>query len=154
MGIGTVVSPIRILVTSLQAFLPIFNEGIWSKLTTVGSESYNPFLSNLLLGEIVYNVIMIIITIFLIILFFSRHHLFPKLYILIVLISFFFIPFDSWLVSRAIPNTPVFSSEVISEFLSNIIGGIIWIPYMIYSKRVKVTFIEVFNTKKLDITTS
>jgi len=39
-GIGVVLSPIRLLGLIIQVYKPIFEDGTWEALTTVGSESY------------------------------------------------------------------------------------------------------------------
>ena len=39
-GIGVVISPIRLLVTLVPTYKPIFEGGTWEAITTVGSEAY------------------------------------------------------------------------------------------------------------------
>jgi hypothetical protein len=140
-GIGVVFAPIRVLVNTVKVFHPIFTDGIWEALTTVGSAAYNPLWGPLLIGEIIFNVAMMIALIYLIYLFFSKHYRFPMLYIAIVAISLVFIPLDAWLVSFILPNAPIFDQETTGEFVRVLIGGIIWVPYMLLSKRVKATFV-------------
>ncbi len=141
-GIGVVMSPIRLLITMVPIYQPILEDGTWKALTTVGSESYTPYFGSLLIGEMVFNAIMFAASIYLIYLFFSKHHLFPKLYILIVAASLIFIPLDAWLVNQLFPSLPMFDKETTTEFLRSIFTAAIWIPYMLISKRVKATFVE------------
>ena len=141
-GLGVVLSPIRMLVTSIPVYQPVFEDGTWEALTTVGSEAYHPYWSSLLVGEIAINSIILVASLYLIYLFFSRHYLFPKLYIGIVAVSVIFIPLDAWIVTSMFPDEPMFDPDTTREFMRTLIGAVIWIPYMILSKRVAATFVE------------
>ena len=148
-GIGVVIAPIRLLVTYVPLYKTIFEDGTWEALTTVGSEVYNPLWAPLLIGEIVYNSVMVVASIYLIYLFFSKHYLFPKLYIAIIAISLVFIPLDAWLVTKVLPSEPMFDPETTKEFMRTLISGLIWVPYMLISKRVKLTFVEKMPNKQI-----
>ena len=148
-GIGVVIAPIRLLVTYIPIYTPIFEDGTWEAVTSVDSESYNPLWGPLLIGEIAYNSIMVAASLYLIYLFFSKHYLFPKLYIAIVAVSLVFIPLDAWLVTKALPTEPMFDPETTKELIRVLIGGLIWVPYMLVSKRVKVTFVEKMPNNKV-----
>ena len=148
-GIGVVVSPIRLLASLVQTYKPIFEDGTWEALTTVGSESYNPYFGSLLIGEIAFNTIIVAARIYLIYLFFSKHYLFPKLYIGIVAASLIFIPLDAWIVTKVFPGEPMFDPETTKEFMTSFIAGVIWVPYMLVSERVRITFVESMPNKAL-----
>ena len=148
-GIGVVISPIRLLVTLVPTYKPIFEGGTWEAITTVGSEAYTPYFGSLLIGEITFNSIMVVASIFLLFLFFSKHYLFPKLYIAIVASSLIFIPLDAWAVTKVFPGESMFDPETTKEFIRSLIAGFIWIPYMLVSKRVQATFIESMPSKKM-----
>ncbi len=141
-GIGAVIAPIRLLVIFIPLYQPMFTDGTWEALTTPGSEAYNPLWGPLLIGEIIYNSVMVAVSVYLIYLFFSKSYLFPKFYIGIVIVSLIFIPFDAWLVSFVLPDEPMFDVETTKEFMRVVVGGLIWVPYMLVSKRVKATFVE------------
>ena len=141
-GIGVVFSPIKLLFTYVPLYKPIFEDGTWEALTTVGSEVYNSLWAPLLIGEITFNSLIFAASICLIYLFFSKHYLFPKLYIGIVAFSIVFILLDAWIVTKVLPSEPMFDPETTKEFMRSLISGVIWIPYMLISKRVKSTFVE------------
>lgn len=151
-GLGVVLSPIRLLVTYIPIYKPIFDDGTWEALTTVGSEAYNPMWAPLLIGEIAYNSIMVVASLYLIYLFFSKHYLFPKLYIGIVAVSLVFIPLDAWVVTMIFPGEPMFDPETTKEFMRTLIGAVIWVPYLLVSKRVKATFVENMPYKQMQPT--
>lgn len=141
-GIGAVLSPIRLLISSIQIYHPIFTDGTWEALTTIGSEVYHPLWKPLLLGEIIFNVGMVTVSIYLIYLFFAKHYLFPKFFIGIFAASVIFIPLDAWLISFVAPNEPMFDPETTKEFTRVLVTILIWVPYMLVSKRVKATYVE------------
>ena len=141
-GIGVVVNPIRLLITYIPIYKPVFKDGTWVALTTAESELYNPYWAPLLIGEIAFNAIIVVVSLYLIYLFFSKHYLFPKVYIGIVVASLIFIPFDAWIVTKIFPDEPMFDPETTKEFIRTLIAGVIWVPYMLISKRVRATFIE------------
>jgi len=145
-GAGIVINPIRLLVI-LALYLPIFSDGIWEAITTVGSEAYHPLWGPLLIGEIICNMVLVAVSIYLIYLFFSKHYLFPKFFIAILVASLIFIALDAWFVKLILPNEPMFSPETTKEFARAFVVGIIWIPYMLVSKRVKATFVEKIPNK-------
>ena len=141
-GIGIVFSPIRLVATYYPIFSQIFTDGTWEILTTPGTEVYNVMWAPLLISEIVYNSAMVLASVYLIYLYFSKHYLFPKIYIAIIAISLVFIPLDAWLSTFVLPDEPMFDPDTTKEFARALIGGLIWVPYMLISKRVKATFVE------------
>lgn len=141
-GIGVVLSPIYLLITSSTAYFPIFGDGTWEAVTTVSSEFYHPLWGPLLLGEIIFNFGKAAVLIFMIYLFFSKDYLFPIFYVGVVLASLLFIPLDALLVKIILPNEPMFDLETIANFITTLISGLIWIPYLLFSKRAKSTFIK------------
>ena len=61
-GIGTVVAPFRLILLVAVTYIPIFEDGTYAALTTVGSEFYQPVWAPLLIGEIVFNVSMTLVS--------------------------------------------------------------------------------------------
>lgn len=141
-GIGVIFSPIKLLFTYIHLYKSIFEDGTWEALTTVGSDVYNSLWAPLLIGEIASNSLLFVASIYLIYLYFSKHYLFPKLYIGIIIFSILFIPLNAWLGTKVLPSEPMFTLETMKEFLRSLVVGIIWIPYMLISERVKLTFVE------------
>ena len=153
-GIGVALSPLVQLITTIGTFAPIFTEGVWESLTTVGSDQFHPMWRPLLIGEMVFNAVMLFATLYLAYLFFSKHYLFPRFYIGIVLSSLVFIVFDAWLVSRIFPSEPMFDQQTTEQVVRSAGAAVIWVPYMLVSKRVKATFVENMPNKPTMITSS
>lgn len=147
-GVGVVINPIRLLVTLVPTYKQIFETGAWEALTVESSEFYNPYFRSLLISEITFNAIIIAASTYLIYLFCSKHYLFPKLYIGIVAVSLVFIPLDAWIVTKLFPSESIFNPEATKEFIITFLSGIVWVPYMLVSKRVKATFVEGMPNKK------
>lgn len=144
-GIDVVISPFILLAELSKVYLPMFNDGTWEALTTLTSESYNSsflFLLAGLAGEMFFNSLMILASLYLIYLFFSKKSFFPKLYIWILVFSLIFIPLDAILASSIFPNIEVFDAETMKEIGRTVIVSLVWIPYMLISKRVKATFVN------------
>jgi len=139
-GLGLVISPFRLVATTVPVFKTIFEDGIWTALTTLGSEAYHVLWGPILIGEIVLNIIMLLVSIYLIYLFFSKHHYFPNLYIAFLLLPLFITLIDVFAISLIVPEQSVFTSETNIDLLKLIGQCLIWIPYMLVSKRVKATF--------------
>ena len=141
-GLGIVFSPVKIIAMTFPAFSEIFSNGSWDVLTTPGTEAYNPLWGPILIGEISINVALVIAWLFIAFLFFSKKKAFPKWYIGILLFTLAFILMDTLAIKSVMPNEPVFDPETIKELGRTLIVTLIWVPYMLVSKRVKATFIK------------
>ena len=141
-GIGIVLSPLRLVVSLNQAYKPIFENGVWEKLTTEGSENYIPNFQTLIIGEGIYNTCLILVSIYLIYLFATKNNKFPKLFIAIGVASVIGLLADSYFTTLVISNVEVFDYETAKELTKTIVGYGIWIPYMLKSQRVKNTFVK------------
>lgn len=140
-GFGVLIGPFIIL-TQVPKFLTIFKNGSYEILTTSSNAAYHPLWAPVIWGEILINTVLFFACIYLIFLFFSKKVLFPKLYIGIALGSLIFVILDAVLVKVVVPSEQIFNPETIKDVFRSLVGVIIWVPYMIKSKRVKVTFVK------------
>lgn len=139
-GIGVVISPIRVTMATLPTFIPIIKNGTWLYFINPNSAYYHPVVIPLLAMELTFDIAMILALLILNYFFFSKHRLFPKLYIVITITSLCIIPLDSWLTSLVFANSPVFDANTARNFMQALVAVAIWVPYMLRSKRVKATF--------------
>jgi hypothetical protein len=141
-GIGIVIAPLRLTVSISEAFKPLFENGTWEKLTTVGSDSYLPFFQALIVAEGIFNACLMLGSIYLIYLFITKSKNFPKLFIAIGVVSVIGLIVDSYLVTLVIASAELFDAETAKELAKTIVGYGVWIPYMLKSERVKNTFVK------------
>ncbi len=141
-GIGIILSPLKIIALIFPVYSDIFSNGSWEALTTPGSEAYNSLWAPILMGEILINGVLVIAWLFIVFLFFSKKMAFPKWYIGILLFTLVFILVDAFSIKAVMPNEPVFDPETIKALGQTLIATLIWVPYMLVSKRVKATFIK------------
>jgi len=152
-GIGVVLSPINSLVIGVEMCFQLIESGSWEAMTSVNSKSFTPYWGELVIGEIIFNVLMVLVSIYIAYLFFTKHFLFPKLFIIFSVISLMAIPLDAWLITKVLPDVEFFRTEATDEFIRAFMYCSIWIPYMLVSKRVKVTFLEKIPNKEMQSTT-
>ncbi|MCP9495012.1 MAG: DUF2569 domain-containing protein [Pyrinomonadaceae bacterium MAG19_C2-C3] len=141
-AIGVVISPLRLLAFTVGTYPEIFSSGAWQILTTPSSEAYNPMWAPFLVGEILINTGLILASLYMAYLFFSKKTNFPKWYIGIACFSLVFVIIDAFAMKLVMPDEPIFDSDTIKELLRSLFAVIIWVPYMLVSKRVKATFVS------------
>tara|TARA_R110002126_G_scaffold12196_20_gene53214 strand:- start:369 stop:881 length:513 start_codon:yes stop_codon:yes gene_type:complete len=141
-GIGVTLSPFILLYQVLPLYYEIFSNGSFAALTTEGSEAYHALWAPVLMSEVVYNACIVVAGFYLMYLFYTKHYLFPRLYIIIVVSMLVAIPVNSWLVTLVLEDSKMLDAETIKEWGRTAISALIWIPYMLISERVKATFVE------------
>jgi hypothetical protein len=141
-GIGLVLSPLLLLVTLWTEFLPGFDPDRWRQMTDPDSEYYNQYWAPIFLAEFGVNILMLLLGLVLLWLFFTKSRFFPTLYIFATGFGLAFLMLDAFIVSQAFPDTPMFDEEFTRSLLRSSVGALIWISYMLVSKRVKATFVR------------
>ncbi|UXY13611.1 DUF2569 domain-containing protein [Chitiniphilus purpureus] len=141
-GLGIIISPLRILGQMFVMYSEIFSNGVWAALTTPGTEVYNPLWASILFGEMALNGVLALVWIFIAFLFFSKKKVFPKWYIGILLFTVVFILIDALVIKAVLPDEPIFDAQTYKELGRSLLVALIWIPYMQVSKRVKATFVN------------
>ncbi len=74
--------------------------------------------------------------------FFTKSRDFPKWYIGITVFSLVLFVADAFTIKLVLPNEPLFDPDDIEELMLSVIRVVVWVPYMLVSKRVKATFIK------------
>ncbi len=141
-GIGVVITPLRLGAVLFMTYPPMFESGLWDTLTTPGSQDYLPYFGAFLIFEIGVNLAFMLLGVYLALLYFTKSYRFPMTYIAFMGANLFFILADAWLGSLVIPELPMFDPDTTRELARTAIAAAIWIPYMRLSARVKATFVE------------
>jgi hypothetical protein len=148
---------ISLILTSLISMVYIssdimyfFEPDNWYAITTYGSEAYHPLFGPLIIYELIINFTLILFPIFLLFLMFKKSRLFPK-FMIIYLIGGVILHFIDFSLCYVVFSTVPVLAETFDETMYSLIQGsvqvivsaAIWVPYFIYSKRVKVTFLSI-----------
>ncbi len=139
-----IVTPIWILLESRDT-PSIFTDGSWAALTTPGAEAYIPFYKSLMISEACSQLARLLFSVILLILFSREHYLFPRAYIAFRVFDLSFHLLDSWLavlVFEGHADVSVLNPHTVQQLLLTGIPSAIWIPYMLKSRRVKLTFVR------------
>ena len=140
-AIGIIVTPIRLFMLMIATYPEIFSTGAWEVLTTQGSDLYNPFWAPIIMGEIFINSGLVLVLLYMAYKFFTKSRDFPKWYIGIAVFSFVFVVADALSIKFVLPNEPIFDPDTITEIMSSVIMVVVWVPYVLVSKRVEATFV-------------
>ena len=141
-GIGTLLNPMLFLAEEIPFYSEIFTDGTWEAFTTVGSESYNPLLGPIIIFQIFATLALVFLSTSLTYLSFSKRHLYPKFYIALITAVLLIISAEEWVGKLLEPNEPMFDAETTKDFAFVLICGLIVVPYLLYSERVKAIFVE------------
>jgi hypothetical protein len=141
-ALGIVISPVRIILLLAPTYLEIFSNGSWEALTTPGSAQYSPYWAPLLIAEIAINGALVFAWVYIAFLFFAKKARFPKWFIGIMVFTVAFVFADAAASKAALPNEPIFDLGTAQELGRALIATLIWVPYMLKSKRVKATFVK------------
>lgn len=139
LGIGIVLNPLNSIYSTYTIFKACFSEGRWSILTAPTSEAYHALLKPTIIFEFVTNIIIIILSLTVLILFFKKSKYFPKAWIITFISIILFLVIDIVLCNQ-IPSIPV--DDLYNQLVKTIIPLAIWGTYLKTSKRVKNTFVE------------
>ena len=134
-GIGIVVSPVRILST-LSTTWQTVDGAAWGQLTNPGTTSYDPLWAPGLMFELIANVGLFVFSCLLVYLFFKKKRQFPVVFICVVLASIAVNIVDvAFQHALPIDDPASINGKLVSS-------GVLWMVYMIRSRRVRNTFVN------------
>ena len=138
-AIGLCISPI------LSFFPMISNDYFTSNYFSLWSTG-NEALVLLVFFEVIFNAASIAFNILILIIFFKRRSIAPRLIIAFYAFNLIGLSIDA-LAASTIPSIQSITAtaDIYSEVLKSLISCLIWIPYFIYSERVKDTFVNTYK---------
>lgn len=140
-AIGVCVAPIRIGAEFLRGLRPLA-PATWHAVTTPGTRVYHPLFGPLIVGEIVVNAALFIWACALVYLFFTRRRAFPTAMIAFMIARVAAQAVDTGL-ALMIPATAArMGPEAYGGLLSGVLVALVWVPYLVKSRRVALTFVR------------
>lgn len=141
--IGLVITPIRLGFFLQRELFPLFIDGSWEALTTATSPNYHALWGPLLIFEIIGNLAIIALSLVTLYFLFRKSKRTPSFAIIWISTSFVVVVADFFL-AELIPAIAAMPAdfETVKELIRSTVSAAIWIPYFLFSKRVKATFIE------------
>ena len=140
-GLGVVLSPIRLLIFLINTYPPIFTDGTWAEIAYPEGDSYILYWGPLLISELAINSIIVAGSFYLVYAYFKKLSIFPHCYAAISSFSLLFVLVDAYFVSLIIPGIEMFDQETMTEILRVLVSLLIWVPYLYISQRSKETFV-------------
>lgn len=142
-GIGLVFSLIHNLADLLPETAPLFRREVWTRLTDPSSFSYHPYWKAFIIYNAVVGFVFVLMNIVATILSFGKRRLFPKLSIGFIPLIFLLTLIGYNLAGRipSVAEKPAYALQgyvLILKFFALHV----WIPYFLFAKRVKQTFVN------------
>lgn len=142
-GLGIIFGPLLSLKDLQEGYSQLFELGLWDKLTTPGMPAYDPLWAPALVIEMLMNTVTLLWGFWVAFLFLTKKKAFPayfiglRLYIIVALVV------DQFILTIVLPHETMFGKpEALKQIFQAIVPTLIWIPYMMRSKRVKATFVR------------
>jgi len=137
-AIGVVLGPFMYLAKWLLMYNQFLGVAEFKFLLDQFGFQYVALLGFVMLG----GVVIIVISFILIRLFFLQSAKFPAWYVNLMLASVFLVSIDFAGFAILFPNEQLFTPDDIVDIGKTLLAAAIWIPYMLRSKRVKLTFVN------------
>lgn len=140
---GVCLRPVVLLVQMFTSEHQFYNLDSWEVITIPGNAGYQPALGPLILWEKTGNLLLLIGSLLMVVQFLRRHHTFPKLFIGYVAFAALFLVSDEVLAATLLKREPTTSAQdmkTLTSAIQAVMQALIWIPYMLVSRRVKATF--------------
>ncbi len=141
-ALGVALLPLRLAEFIAADLLPAFSKDVWSLLTTPGTEAYHPLNAPILVFELAGNLVLLVASLVLAVLFFQKRRLVPILTVIFLVSSFLFYVGDYF----AARQLPAVASQEDAESKLDLVGALlvcaVAVPYFLTSRRVKETFVR------------
>lgn len=119
-----------------------FTSEAWQLLTSKDSSLYDPLWKPIIIFEAVYNILFLIFTIYIIIQFYRKKSMVPRLMIIFYSLSLFIGIVDYIMLQQIAIAKELEDGSSIRDIIKSGITCLIWIPYFLKSERVMNTFIR------------
>ena len=140
--IGLYITIIGLVIQIIEFNLYSLTDETWQLLTSEGSSLYDPLWKPIIIFEAIYNILFFIFSIYILVQFYRKKSIVPRLMIIFYSISLFIGIFDYILLQQIEIAKQLEDGSSIRDIIKSAITCLIWIPYFIKSERVMNTFIR------------
>ena len=137
LGFGVVATPF-VLLLQMHQTASMFDAAVWRDLTTPGTATYRALFAPTIIFEVSLNMVLLVGSVVLAILFFRRQRLFRSAYIVFGLVGVIGVAIDLALASQV--SEPAHSD--LSRLMQPLIVLLIWGTYLWRSSRARATFVR------------
>ena len=137
MAIGLVITPLR-MAYDLMSTIDFYDQKMW--LPFWREEQYGLIVALCL--RLVHDIMSVIFSLLLILLFFERRSSFPKLIVIFLGLNATVAVVDSFIELTYLDSRKEQLSEALVRVLGNLFVGCLWVPYFNVSNRVRETFVK------------
>jgi glucan phosphoethanolaminetransferase (alkaline phosphatase superfamily) len=118
----------------------VWDAGKWNLLTVPGAAQYDPLWAPTLLFELAFTLLFPFLSVLALVLMFEKRKIFPRIMVTILLLALAFKVADAALADQ-IPLLVKQNGNSSDPDLPRVfLQAIIWVPYMLYARRVRATF--------------
>lgn len=139
-AIGLALYPVQAAVSLYTEIIPALSSENWSRLTIPSSVSYHPLWAPLLITELIGNGCFLILSTCVVVFFFKQRKFVPRLAIIFLASNLIFVGLDCYFTQVILETIDPMNMGPIINFVRTLVASIIWIPYFLFSQRVKRTF--------------
>ncbi|WP_145146602.1 DUF2569 domain-containing protein [Paenibacillus xylanexedens] len=140
--IGLFLTIILLAVQLMQNTLPALTPEMWDLFVSKDSEYYHVLWGPLIIFEAIYNVVFLLFTTYIVVTFYRKKAILPRLMIIYYSVSLVLYMVDYILVLQIPMMRELEDGSGIQEIVKSVITCAIWIPYFIKSERVHNTFVR------------
>lgn len=141
-ALQVIITPIMFGFDLVSYYFSILADGSFVYLTNSSGEGYFPEWAALLGIDVAINAVLLLFSLYVCYLFFTRHYRFPVFFIGMLLLTAGLFLGSSYVISWVFPQESFWDNDAQKQVIKLYISMAIWIPYMCRSKRVHATFIE------------
>ena len=140
-AVGVCLTPIRIAADIVKGLHPL-EPATWHVVTTPGTRAYHPLFGPLIVGELVVNAALLLWALVILYLFFAKRRSFPVVMIPFMITRVVIQAADLGVALMIPAAAASIGPATYGGLASGILVTLIWVPYLIKSRRVEATFIR------------
>ena len=139
-ALGLVLYPVQTLFLLVTELFPAVFSNNWAALTSPENPGYHSLWAPLVIFELVGSSVFFMYSILLIVWFFQRRRRVPGLVYFFLAANIFFVSTDYLIINLFLIRGNSMNLDTTINFVRTVVAGAVWIPYFMFSRRVKQTF--------------